>query len=118
MTVPSPTDADDASDRITDVLLMLRVGEVVTYRDVAVTAGFPNHARFVGRILARTAVEVPWWRVVTASGRLVPGAEATQAELLRREGVCIDGGRVQTAPSGRFAGRPRLPNDVSGVRRR
>jgi hypothetical protein len=41
--------------------------------------------------------------VVNASGRLVPGAEATQAELLAGEGVVVVGNRVVDAPIGRFS---------------
>lgn len=88
------------------VLLALAPGEVTTYGDVAEVAGYPRRARFVGHVLARSgglADDVPWWRVVNASGRLVPGHEAEQAQLLRAEGVTVAGGRVQRAPTGRFS---------------
>ena len=84
-----------------DVLRALTPGEVVSYGDVAEDAGFPGRARAVGRILAVTAEPVPWWRVVTSNGRLVPGHEARQASRLRSEGVVVAG------RSGR--GRPRRP---------
>lgn len=86
---------------------MLGPGEVVTYGDVAEDAGFPGRSRAVGRLLATTTEEVPWWRVVNAVGRLVPGHEADQAALLRAEGVTVRGGRVAAAPVGRF--RPSRP---------
>lgn len=89
--------------RIIDVLLALQPGEVTTYGDVADVAGYPRHARFVGRILATTSVEVPWWRVVDVTGRLVPGHEREQAALLRAEDVVVRGGRVRSAPYGRFS---------------
>jgi len=91
--------------RIVDVLLALQPGEVTTYGDVADVAGYPRHARFVGRVLATTAVEVPWWRVVDVTGRLVPGHEREQAALLRAEDVVVGAGRVRRAPVGRFSGR-------------
>jgi alkylated DNA nucleotide flippase Atl1 len=37
---------------------------------------------------------LPWWRVVTGTGRLVPGHEAEQARRLRAEGVVVRNGRV------------------------
>ncbi len=75
----------------------LRPGEVLTYGEVAAEAGYPGAARAVGNMLARRD-GLPWWRVVTSTGRLVPGHEAKQARLLRREGVVASGGRVRLAP--------------------
>lgn len=88
--------------RILDVLMALRDGEVTTYGDVAEVAGYPKQSRLVGRILATTDVEVPWWRVVNAAGRIVSGHPDTQRDLLRSEGVTIADGRVLNAPLGRF----------------
>lgn len=96
-----------AQRRIVDVLLALGEGEVTTYGDVADVAGYPKRARFVGHVLAHSAElpdELPWWRVVNAAGRLVPGHEAEQAQLLRGEGVTVHEGRVRRAPIGRFSG--------------
>jgi methylated-DNA-protein-cysteine methyltransferase related protein len=88
--------------RILDVVMTLRVGEVVSYGDIADDAGFPGRSRAVGRFLATTEHEVPWWRVVNSVGRLVPGNEAEQAALLRAEDVTINNGRVTAAKHGRF----------------
>jgi methylated-DNA-protein-cysteine methyltransferase-like protein len=76
------------------VLHSLRPGDVVTYGEVAAEAGFPGAARAVGRILATTDDDLPWWRVVTTTGRLVPGHEDDHARRLRAEGVVVAGGRV------------------------
>ena len=75
--------------RVAEVLLGLSPGEVVTYGEVAAQAGRPGAARAVGAFLARSDGDYPWWRVVTAAGRLVPGHEAEQARLLRAEGVRV-----------------------------
>lgn len=77
------------------VLRSLRPGEVVTYGEVAAEAGYPGAARAVGRILATSTDELPWWRVVTATGRLVPGHEAEHARRLRAEGVRVTDGHVR-----------------------
>lgn len=76
------------------VLRSLAEGEVVTYGEVAAEAGRPGAARAVGRFLATSDGEYPWWRVVAASGRLAPGKEADQGTRLSREGVAVVDGRV------------------------
>ncbi len=89
--------------RIVDVIRSLREGEVVTYGDIADVAGYPKMSRLVGRILATTDDDLPWWRVVNAAGRLVPGNEREQTALLQAEGVAVANGRVRNASSGRFS---------------
>jgi len=99
----------DRDRRIIDVVRSLREGEVVTYGDIADDAGHPGRSRLVGRLLAASddADDLPWWRVVNAAGRLVPGHETEQAERLRSEGVEVRDGRVRRALYGRFSpGRP------------
>lgn len=92
--------------QILDVVRALREGEVVTYGDIAADAGHPRQARLVGRLLATSTDDLPWWRVVNANGRLVPGHEPEQAALLRSEGVEVTGDRVRRAAYGRFSRRP------------
>ena len=87
---------------IVEVLIALGEGEVTTYGDVAEVAGYPRQARLVGRILATTDVDVPWWRVVGATGRIVSAHPDDQRDLLRAEGVTVVDGRVRNAPTGRF----------------
>jgi methylated-DNA-protein-cysteine methyltransferase-like protein len=76
------------------VLDGLRPGEVVTYGEVAAEAGYPGRARAVGSFLAHSPGEHNWWRVVTTTGRLVPGHEREHARRLRAEGVKVTDGRV------------------------
>ena len=99
----------DRDRRILDVVRSLAPGEIVSYGDVAEDAGHPGRSRVVGRLLATTEEAVPWWRVVTAAGRLVPGAEQDQAARLRAEGVVVEHGHVRTAPFGRFSSRRSRP---------
>ncbi len=93
----------ERDQRILDVIRTLREGEVVTYGDIAADAGYPKQSRLVGRILATSDEELPWWRVVNSVGRLVPGNEPEQAQLLRAEGVTVTSGKVRRAPVGRFS---------------
>ena len=90
-------------EQIIQVIRALGEGEVSTYGDIAEVAGFPKQARLVGHILAVADDDLPWWRVVNATGRLVPGHEAEQAALLRGEDVVVADGRVRRAPVGRFS---------------
>ena len=76
------------------VLADLTPGEVVTYGEVAAEAGHPGAHRAVGRFLRDNAGH-PWWRVVTSTGRLVPGHELEQARRLAAEGVATADGRVR-----------------------
>lgn len=92
----------DRDEHVVDVIRALREGEVVTYGDIAADAGYPKLSRLVGRILAMTDEDLPWWRVVNAVGRLVPGHEREQTVLLKAEGVTVSDGRVRGAPIGRF----------------
>jgi methylated-DNA-protein-cysteine methyltransferase-like protein len=88
-------------ERIIEVIRGLGVAEVVSYGDVADDAGYPGRARLVGHVCA-SVDDLPWWRVVTANGRLVPGLEVEHAQRLRAEGVAVEGGRVRHP---RFVGR-------------
>ena len=83
----------DFASRVRDVILALRPGEVATYGEIAEEAGFPGAARAVGNVLAGSD-GLPWWRVVTSTGRFAPGDEAEQASRLRKEGLTVRGNRL------------------------
>jgi methylated-DNA-protein-cysteine methyltransferase-like protein len=80
-------------DEVLRVLHSLEPGDVVTYGEVAEEAGHPGAARAVGNIL-RKSEGLPWWRVVGAGGYLKTGHNDRQAELLRAEGVAVNGRRI------------------------
>ncbi|MGH9113204.1 MAG: MGMT family protein [Acidimicrobiales bacterium] len=91
------SDTSPFEQAVVEVLESLLPGDVVTYGDVAAEAGYPGAARAVGRILATSDGDLPWWRVVTTTGRLVPGHEVEHARRLRAEGVDVVDGRVAPA---------------------
>ena len=91
------------ADRAEAVIRGLRPGEVVTYGEVAADAGRPGAARAVGHLLATRPADLPWWRVVTASGRLGPGHEAEHARRLEAEGVRLHDGKVRLRSTGHRA---------------
>ena len=72
----------------------LNPGEVATYGEIAAEVGRPGAARAVGQVLAGSG-DLPWWRVVTASGRLVPGLEEEHARRLAGEGMVIEHNHVK-----------------------
>ncbi len=89
-----PVEPDtDFTDAVIEVIAAIPPGTVMAYGEVAAEAGFPGAARAVGNVLGAVP-GLPWWRVVTVEGRLVPGEERRHAELLRAEGVRITKGRV------------------------
>jgi methylated-DNA-protein-cysteine methyltransferase related protein len=81
-------------DDVRRVLVGIPPGTVLTYGEVALESGHPGAARAVGTLLARGSTGLPWWRVVTSTGRLVPGIERRHSRLLRDEGVRVVDDRV------------------------
>jgi methylated-DNA-protein-cysteine methyltransferase-like protein len=81
-------------DDVRGILVNIPSGVVMTYGEVALESGYPGASRAVGNLLARGDDDLPWWRVVTVSGRLVPGNEREHAKRLEAEGVRVINGRV------------------------
>lgn len=85
--------------QVHEVVRLIPRGFVASYGDVAQALGRRSVARHVGWALAAlpAGADVPWWRVVDGRGRLSrPGSAAAerQAELLRKEGLAIEGDGV------------------------
>jgi methylated-DNA-protein-cysteine methyltransferase related protein len=85
----------DFERRVAETVRMIPEGKLASYGRVADWVGRPSAARAVGSMLSRSPVDVPAHRVVTASGRLVPGWEDEQTQRLRAEGVRVHGGYVR-----------------------
>ncbi|MGC2192505.1 MAG: MGMT family protein [Candidatus Dormiibacterota bacterium] len=88
------------ADAVARVLRATTAGDLLTYGEVAALAGHIGGARAVGHVLALSK-DLPWWRVVNSQGRLVPGHELRQAELLAQEGIEVQDGRCRIARTGR-----------------
>jgi alkylated DNA nucleotide flippase Atl1 len=88
-----PTELEQA---FAAVIAATEPGDVMAYGEVAAEAGYPGRARAVGSFLAHHGDGLPWWRIVTASGRLVPGNEDDHARRLRAEGNEVRDGHVRT----------------------
>ncbi len=66
-------------------------GKVSTYGSIARAIPVPRGARGVGWAMAHCPQNIPWWRVVSASGRITSPQAALQEEILRHEGVLMHG---------------------------
>lgn len=75
---------DDFVSRVLDVVESIPVGHVMSYGDVAAAIG-SRAARGVGQVMAYAGGEVPWWRVVRASGHPAVDHERRALEHYRAE---------------------------------
>ena len=86
--------------RIRDTITDIPRGNVASYGQIAEIAGIPRGARQVGYALRTLPKghDVPWHRVLQASGRIAFDSDsrqfAEQRKRLEREGVSVISGRV------------------------
>ncbi|MEU6327614.1 MGMT family protein [Streptomyces sp. NPDC047049] len=99
---PGYPDLPEYAERVLAVAELIPAGRVMTYGDVAewLEEGGP---RQVGRVMALYGGAVPWWRVVRADGRLLPGSELRALGHYRDEGTPL-----RTAPHAAEDHIPRL----------
>ena len=71
-------------------------GKVSTYGDIAAAAELPS-PRIVAWIMRTDSSDLPWHRVIRASGRPAPHLQTRQLERLRAEGVLAKDGRLALA---------------------
>jgi alkylated DNA nucleotide flippase Atl1 len=99
----------DYASRVLDLAESIPAGRVLTYGDIAEYLG-RGGPRQVGRVLALWGGGVPWWRVIHADGRLLPGHEREALEHYRAEGTPLRSGPEGTRPrvdlaAARWSGR-------------
>lgn len=76
--------SDDFVSRVLEVVENIPDGAAMTYGDVAAAIG-SRAARAVGQVMAHYGADVPWWRVVRASGHPAVDHEARALEYYRAE---------------------------------
>ena len=81
--------------RVGEMVRRIPAGRVASYGRIAEWIGEPAAARAVGGALSKGLHDAPAHRVVNSVGRLAPGWEREQAELLRSEGVHVWRGAVR-----------------------
>jgi alkylated DNA nucleotide flippase Atl1 len=79
-----PGPSEDFVARVLEVVESIPAGRVMAYGDVAAAIG-SRAARGVGQVMAYYGSDVPWWRVVRASGHPVIDHEAQALEYFRAE---------------------------------
>lgn len=86
MSVMSVEELPEYADRVLSAAESIPAGRVMTYGDVAEFIG-EGGPRQVGRVMSLYGGAAPWWRVVRADGKLLPGHELRALEHYRREGT-------------------------------
>jgi methylated-DNA-protein-cysteine methyltransferase related protein len=84
---------DEQVELVRSLVAAIPSGRVSTYGDIAAVAGLSS-PRIVGWIMRTDSSDLPWHRVITASGRPAKHLTSRQLELLRAEGVLSVDGRV------------------------
>ncbi len=92
--MPATSEAD--VERVRELVASVPEGRVTTYGDVAAAAGLSS-PRTVGWIMRTDSADLPWHRVVPASGRPAAHLAHRQLARLELEGVPIRDGRVDLA---------------------
>src|ERR1700759_3468453 len=84
---------DEQVELVRSLVAAIPSGRVSTYGDIAAVAGLSS-PRIVGWIMRTDSSDLPWHRVITASGRPARHLTTRQLELLRAEGVLAVDGKV------------------------
>jgi len=85
--------SDEQIERVRDLVAGIPPGRVCTYGDIAAAAGLST-PRTVGWIMRTDAGDLPWHRVIGASGKPAPAVAERQLRLLMAEGIPLHSGRV------------------------
>lgn len=78
--------ADYFVSRVLKIVLSIPEGRVMAYGDVAAALG-SRAARAVGQVMSHYGSDVPWWRVVRASGHPAIDHETRALQHFRAEGT-------------------------------
>ena len=87
---------DAQVERVRRLVASIPPGRVATYGDIASAAELSS-PRIVGWVMRTDSSDLPWHRVITASGRPAAHLSTRQLEPLRAEGVLATDGRVNLA---------------------
>src|SRR5262245_25448008 len=85
--------SDEQVEHVPALVAGIPPGRVATYGDLADAAGLSS-PRIVGWIMRTDSSDLPWHRVIRASGRPAPHLATRQLELLRAEGVLSVDGKI------------------------
>ncbi|MDV3126792.1 MGMT family protein [Mycobacterium sp. 21AC1] len=100
-----PSVTEEQVEAVRALVAAIPAGKVSTYGDIADAADLSS-PRIVGWIMRTDSSDLPWHRVITASGRPAPHLATRQLERLRAEGVLAVDGRVRLAEYRHTFSRP------------
>jgi alkylated DNA nucleotide flippase Atl1 len=86
---------EDFVSRVVSVVESVPEGRVMSYGSVAAAVG-SRSSRGVGKVMAHTGSDLPWWRVVKASGHAPEGHVQRALEHWRAEGTPLRWSRTGT----------------------
>ena len=89
-----PAVSEDDVESVRSLVAAIPLGQVSTYGDLAAAVGLSS-PRIVGWIMRTDTADLPWHRVVPASGRPAPHLARRQLDRLRTEGVPITDDRIR-----------------------
>nr|WP_202421897.1 MGMT family protein [Gordonia sp. SID5947] len=84
---------EDEVEQVRALVAAIPVGQVTTYGDLAAAVGLSS-PRIVGWIMRTDSADLPWHRVISASGRPAAHLAGRQLERLLGEGVPVRDGKV------------------------
>lgn len=88
----------DFKSAVYELVAQIPAGKVMSYGQIAALCGHPGAARVVGQIAHFGPPDLPWQRVVNASGGLAagfwPDGRTGQARMLASEGVILKNDKV------------------------
>ncbi|WP_347955136.1 MGMT family protein [Gordonia aichiensis] len=88
-----PAVTEDQVERVRALIAAIPPGRIRTYGDLSAQVGLSS-PRIVGWIMRTDSADLPWHRVVPASGRPAAGLRERQLARLREEGVRVVDGRI------------------------
>lgn len=88
-----PAVTEDQVEAVRALVAAIPAGKVSTYGDLAAEVGLSS-PRIVGWIMRTDSADLPWHRVVPASGRPAAGLRSRQLARLSDEGVTVVDGRI------------------------
>ncbi|NIL75406.1 MULTISPECIES: MGMT family protein [Rhodococcus] len=84
---------DEQVETVRSLVASIPPGHVATYGDICAAAGLSS-PRIVGWIMRTDSADLPWHRVLSASGKPAAHLATRQLEQLRAEGILARDGRV------------------------
>ena len=84
---------DTQIERVRALIASIPPGRVATYGDISCAAELSS-PRIVAWIMRTDSADLPWHRVIRASGAPAAHLASRQLELLRTEGILARDGRV------------------------